>query len=281
MIEYLRKGLLRMPDIKLFKGDAIEILKKIEPKSVDLIFADPPYNLSGENYLTCKSGKIAKCNKGTWDQIKDIHEFNKKWVEECIRVLKDTGTIWISGTLHNHPSIGVILKQLNLWIINDIIWFKPNAPPLIQKNRFVPSTEVIWVASKSKRYYFNYEIAKRISNGKQMRNLWEIPAERHKTSHPTEKPEKLLERIVLIGSKEGDSILDPFMGSGTTGVVAKRLNRNFIGIEIDENYFGIAKKRIEETYTENNLLKFIEKISYNKASQLNFNSNNLRKSINS
>ncbi|MGC8979606.1 DNA-methyltransferase [Caldisericum sp.] len=247
-----------MSYIKLFKGDAIEILKQLESKSVDLIFADPPYNLSSENYLTCKSGKRAKCNKGSWDQIKNIHEFNKKWIEECARVLKDEGTIWISGTLHNHPSIGVILKQLDLWIINDIIWFKPNAPPLIQRNRFVPSTELIWVASKSKKYYFNYEMAVKLNNGKQMRNLWEIPAQRHKTQHPTEKPEKLLERVILIGSKEGDTILDPFMGSGTTGVVAKRFNRNFIGIEIDEKYFEIAQKRIEGTPTEQSLIEFFE-----------------------
>jgi site-specific DNA-methyltransferase (adenine-specific) len=254
--EYLEERLPKMPDIKLFKGDALEILKQLETKSVNLIFADPPYNLSSENYLTCKSGKIAKCNKGPWDQIENIQEFNRKWIEECIRVLKDDGTIWISGTLHNHPSIGVVLKELNLWIINDIIWFKRNAPPLIQKNRFVPSTELIWVASKSKKYFFNYEMAKNLNNGKQMRNLWEISAERHKTPHPTEKPEKLLERIILIGSKEGDTILDPFMGSGTTGVVAKHFNRNFIGIEIDESYFEIAQKRINTTQTENNLIKF-------------------------
>ncbi len=266
-----------MPNIKLFKGDAIEILKQQEPKSIDLIFADPPYNLSGENYLTCKSGKIAKCNKGSWDQIENIHEFNRKWIEECVRVLKDDGTIWISGTLHNHPSIGVVLKQLNLWIINDIIWFKPNAPPLIQKNRFVPSTELIWVASKSKHYYFNYELAVKLNNGKQMRNLWEIPAERHKTSHPTEKPEKLLERIILIGSKEGDTILDPFMGSGTTGVVAKRFNRNFIGIEIDEKYYDIAKKRIEDTPIEGNLVKFLENLTNKNVLQLDIYSNTKKK----
>jgi len=214
---------------------------------------------------------VAKCNKGSWDQIENIHEFNRKWVEECVRVLKDDGTIWISGTLHNHPSIGVVLKKLNLWIINDIIWFKPNAPPLIQKNRFVPSTELIWVASKSKRYFFNYETATKLSNGKQMRNLWEIPAERHKTPHPTEKPEKLLERIILIGSKEGDTILDPFMGSGTTGVVAKRFNRNFIGIEIDDEYFEIAQKRIERTLTEQNLIEFLEKSTLNTTVQLELN----------
>jgi site-specific DNA-methyltransferase (adenine-specific) len=245
-----------MPEIKLYKGDALEILKQLESKSVNLIFADPPYNLSGENHLTCKSGKIAKCDKGYWDQIEDLHEFNRKWIKECIRILKDDGTIWISGTLHNHPSIGVILKELNLWIINDIIWFKPNSPPLIAKNRLVPSTELIWVASKSKKYFFNYDVAVKLNKGKQMKNLWVIPAERHKTPHPTEKPEKLLERIILIGSKEGDMVLDPFMGSGTTGVVAKRLNRNFIGIEIDENYFELAKKRIESTATTLRLYPF-------------------------
>jgi len=245
-----------MVNIRLIKGDALESLKELESKSVGLIFADPPYNLSGEKYLTCKSGKIAPCDKGQWDHIDNIHEFNRRWIKECIRVLEDAGTIWISGTLHNHPSIGVILKELNLWIINDIIWFKPNAPPLIQKNRFVPSTELIWVASKSKKYLFNYEVAKMFSNGKQMRNLWEIPAEKHKTSHPTEKPEKLLERIILIGSKEGDTILDPFMGSGTTGVVAKRLGRNFIGIEIDSGYYGIAERRIKNANTEISLFKF-------------------------
>ena len=242
-----------MSEIKLYKGDALEILEDLQPKSVNMIFADPPYNLSGENYLTCKSGKVAKCDKGSWDQIDDINEFNKKWIEQCVRVLKDDGTIWISGTLHNHPSVGMVLKQLNLWIINDIIWFKPNATPLMQKNRFVPSTELIWLAAKSKKYYFNYEIAKRLGNGKQMRNLWEVPAERHKTPHPTEKPERLLKRIILIGSKEGDTVLDPFMGSGTTGVVAKRFNRNFIGIEIDEKYFEIAKGRINAIQEEKGL----------------------------
>ncbi len=244
-----------MPDIKLINGDALEILKQLDSKSIDLIFADPPYNLSGENHLTCRSGKMVRCYKGEWDKIENVHEFNKKWIEECIRILKDEGTIWISGTLHNHPSIGMILKELNLWIINYIIWFKPNAPPLIQKNRFVPSTELIWVASKSKKYFFNYELAKKISNGKQMRNLWEIPAERHKTSHPTEKPEKLLERIILIGSNEGDTVLDPFMGSGTTGVVAKLYNRNFIGIEVNRAYFEIASKKIQNTYVVNTLFK--------------------------
>jgi len=239
--------------ICLLQGDALELSVEMPEKSIDLIFADPPYNLSGKNHLTCKSGKVADCNKGEWDQIDNIFEFNIKWLTQCVRVLKDEGTIWISGTLHNYPSIGVILKKLGLWIINDIIWYKPNAAPLLQRKRLAPSTELIWFASKSKKYYFNYDLAKTINNGKQMRNLWELPAARHVTSHPTEKPEKLLERIILLGTREGDTIFDPFMGSGTTGVVAKKLKRNFIGFEIDRKYFEMATKRIENTEPDSEL----------------------------
>jgi len=231
--------------IQLFNDDCLNILKSIPAKSIDLIFADPPYNLSGDGYLTTQNGKVAKLNKGEWDKIEDIHKFNEGWIRECIRVLSDTGTIWISGTLHNHPSVGVILKKLGLWIINDVIWFKRNATPLLSTNRLAPSTELIWVASKSKKYLFNYDLAKQINGGKQMKNHWEINAERHKTKHPTEKPECLLERIILLGSNEGQTVLDPFTGSGTTGVVAKKLNRNFIGIEKSKEYFEIAKKRID------------------------------------
>jgi site-specific DNA-methyltransferase (adenine-specific) len=126
----------------------------------------------------------------------------------------------------------------------------------MQQTRFAPSTELIWLASKSKKYYFDYGTAKQMNGGKQMRNLWTIPASRHLTSHPTEKPESLLERILLIGSKESDLILDPFMGSGTTGAVAKRLGRSFVGIEIDPTYFEIAKKRINQTCADLELLKF-------------------------
>lgn len=233
--------------MKLILGNCLEGMKEISDKSIDMIFADPPYNLSGNSNITCKSGKKARCFKGSWDVIENIDEFNLKWLSECIRILKDSGTIWISGTLHNHPSIGSLLKKLNLWIINDIIWYKPNAAPQLQPNRLAPSTELIWLASKSKKYYFNYNMAKFLNGGKQMKNLWEMPASRHITPHPAEKPEKLLDRIVLIGSKKGDTILDPFMGSGTTGVAAKRFGRNFIGIEIDPDYFEIAQKRIKVT----------------------------------
>lgn len=243
-----------MTNIKLILGDCIEELRKMEEGIFDLIFADPPYNLSSETSLTVRNGKPVTCDKGEWDKIDNIHEFNIKWVTECKRVLSQRGTLWISGTLHNHPSIGMALKEAGYWILNDVIWFKPNATPLLSRNRFAPSTELIWVASKTKDYYFDYELAKKSNNGKQMRNLWTITAKRHITSHPTEKPEELLERIISIGSKKGDTLLDPFMGSGTTGVVAKRLCRNFVGIEIDNKFFHIAKNRIKEKQEAQGLL---------------------------
>lgn len=239
-----------MAQIKFVLGDCIEELEKLEKDSVDLIFADPPYNLSGETSLTVKNGKPVKCDKGEWDKIDNIHEFNLKWIKACKEVLKPTGTLWISGTLHNHPSVGMALKEAGYWIINDVIWFKPNATPLLSRNRFVPSTELIWVASKTKKYYFDYELAKKINGGKQMRNLWTLTAKRHITPHPTEKPEELLERVVSLGSKKGDLVLDPFMGSGTTGVIAKKLCRHFIGIEIDKKYFQIATNRINKVESE-------------------------------
>ena len=244
-----------MSNINLKLGNCIELLKELPEGSVNQIFADPPYNLSGNGFQTVKSGKMVDCNKGEWDIIEDIHDFNEIWIRECIRVLSDNGTIWISGTLHNHPSVGVALKKLGLWIVNDVVWFKRNAAPLLSKTRLAPSTELIWIASKSKKYFFDYDTAKMINGGKQMRNLWQINAQRHITSHPTEKPEILLERIIMLGSKEGDTILDPFMGSGTTGVVAKRLKRNFIGIEISPEYYKMAKNRI-------NGINSLEKVVY-------------------
>lgn len=238
-------------DIVLKLGDCRKILGELigetDEKSVSLIFADPPYNLSGKNYLTVKSGKPVQGYKGEWDVVEDYLKFTEEWISECIRVLKDDGTIWISGTLHNHPIIGTTLKKLGMWIINDIVWFKPNATPQLQPVRFAASTEIIWFAAKSKKYYFDYKLAKSINKGKQMRNLWEINAARHVTKHPTEKPLALLERIISIGSKEGDTVLDPFMGSGTTGVVCKKLGRKFIGIETDKAYFEMAESRIKHT----------------------------------
>ena len=194
--------------------------------------------------------QITVCDKGEWDSVDDIDAFNERWIAECVRVLADNGTLWISGTLHNHPSVGFALKKLGLWVVNDLIWFKRNAPPLRVCNRFAPSTELIWIAAKSKKYLFNYALAKEMNGGKQMRNLWDIRAERHITAHPTEKPETLMDRIVQIGSNRGDVVVDPFMGSGTTGVVAQRLGRSFLGFEIDKTYYDMSVKRIRQAAKE-------------------------------
>lgn len=236
--------------ITLYNDDCLNVLRKMPTGSVDMIFADPPYNLSGENFVTVQNGKPVKLYKGDWDVIDNLDRFNYEWIGECLRVLSDSGTLWISGTLHNHPSVGVTLKKHNAWIINDIVWYKPNATPLLSCNRLAPSTELIWLAAKSKKYYFNYDLAKQLNGGKQMKNLWVLNAERHKTIHKTEKPESLLERIIALGSNEGQLVLDPFLGSGTTGVVAKRMGRDFIGIEISKEYFDIAATRINKTSVE-------------------------------
>lgn len=230
--------------------DCLTGLPKVKTGCARLIFADPPYNLSGKGHQTVRSGRMVACDKGDWDVIDNIDAFNERWISECVRVLADDGTLWISGTLHNHPSVGCTLKKLGLWIVNDVVWFKRNAPPVKVKNRLAPSTELIWIASKSKRYHFNYDVAKEMNDGKQMRNLWDIRAERHVTSHPTEKPVTLLDRIIRIATDPGDAVVDPFMGSGTTGVVAKTLGRSFLGFEIDRKYYKMAVKRIEKTKAE-------------------------------
>ena len=211
-----------MKNIELRLGDCNKVLKKVKAKSIDMIFADPPYNLSGKTHLTVKSGRPVPGNKGDWDIIDDYEKFTAEWMAECIRVLKDNGTIWISGTLHNHPTVGVMLKKLGMWIVNDIVWFKPNATPLLQTTRLAPSIELIWLAAKSKKYYFDYDLAKQINGGKQMRNMWQIPAQRHKTKHPTEKPEILLERIIAIGSKKGARILDHSWDQVQLGLLQRR-----------------------------------------------------------
>ena len=198
--------------IDLYLGDCIQEMKRLSESSFSLIYADPPYNLSGKSFVTVQNGRPVHYDKGDWDIVDNLHEFNLAWIAECVRLLADHGTIWISGTLHNHPSVGMALKELGLWIINDVVWFKRNATPMMAKNRFAPSTELIWVAAKSKKYYFDYDTAKRINGGRQMRNLWEINAERHKTKHPAEKPETLLSRIIQIGSKTRRLYTGPVYG---------------------------------------------------------------------
>jgi len=241
-------------DFKLLHGDALLLLKKIEPQSIDMIFADPPYFLSGDG-ITCSSGKMVSVNKGKWDEkisIKEKHQFNKKWIRECKKVLKDDGTIWISGTMHNIYSIGMALEEEGFKIINNITWKKLNPPPNISCRAFVHSTETVLWAKKDiskAKHKFNYDVMKKLNNNKQMKDVWETsltkPSEKKCGKHPTQKPIELLEKIILASTDENDLILDPFNGSGTTGIVANRLKRKYVGIEKEKEYLDLTIRRKE------------------------------------
>ncbi|WP_350338285.1 DNA-methyltransferase [Clostridium caldaquaticum] len=243
----------------LLIGDCIKELKKLESKSIPMIFADPPYRLSN-NGITCKSGKIATVNKGEWDQSNGIdfdYKFNMKWLKECDRVLKDNGTMWITGTYHIIHSIAFSLLKMDYYIINEITWVKPNAAPNMGCRCFTASQEtVLWVKkSKKAKHIFNYQLMKELNGGKQMRSVWEIPTtpkrEKIHGYHPTQKPKELLYRCVLSSTNKDDLILDPFCGSGTTGVVAIENGRKFIGIDNNKDYLELAYRRIEEIIATN------------------------------
>ena len=240
--------------IKLFHGDCLQLLPQLPRNSIDMIFADPPYFLSNGG-ITCHAGRMVSVNKGKWDVSQGIeknHEFNLAWLKECQQVLTQNGTIWVSGTAHVIFSVGFAIQQLGFKILNDIIWFKPNASPNLSCRYFTHSTEtVIWAAKNQKsKHTFNYELMRQLSNGKQMRNVWEIsppqPKEKAQGKHPTQKPLKLLERIILASTNEEDLILDPFSGSGSTGVAALKLGRKYIGIELSEEYLDLTISRLED-----------------------------------
>lgn len=243
----------------LLHGDSFKMLKRIEPKSIDMIFADPPYFLSGDG-ITCSGGKMVSVKKGNWDEkvsIKDKHLFNKKWIRLCKEVLKDNGTIWISGTMHNIYSIGMALEEERFKIINNITWKKLNPPPNISCRAFVHSTEtIIWAMKDDKKakHKFNYKLMRELNGNKQMKDVWETsltkPSEKKCGKHPTQKPIELLEKIILSSTDENDLILDPFNGSGTTGIVANRLNRKYIGIEQEKEYLDLTIRRKESDKNE-------------------------------
>ena len=246
-------------DFKLILGNSFEELKKIKKNTVDMIFADPPYFLSGDG-ISCSGGKMVSVNKGDWDKkigIEEKHQFNREWIRLCYDILKDEGTIWISGTLHNIYSIGMALEQEGFKIINNITWRKLNPPPNISCRYFVHSTEtILWAKKdiKKAKHKFNYNVMKELNGGKQMKDVWETsltkPSEKKCGKHPTQKPMAILEKLILASTDEGDLILDPFNGSGTTGIVANKLKRKYIGIDLEKEYLDITIKRKENKENE-------------------------------
>ncbi|MDQ1612160.1 MAG: hypothetical protein QOG00_2091 [Pyrinomonadaceae bacterium] len=244
------------PDNKscLYQADCFEVLATLSDDSVDCIWTDPPYNLSNDG-ITCVAGKMVKVNKGEWDRSRGIeldHEFNRSWLAACYRILKPTGTIWVTGTTHVYPSVAFAMQQLGYRILNDIVWEKPAPPPNLGCRCFTHSTELIFWATKAKKgkdkYTFNYEEMKAENGGKQMKNVWRMNAPRQEEKkhgkHPTQKPIELVARCIRASTNQGDLVFDPFAGSSTTGVAALALGRHFIGCEMDEKYVDLSARRL-------------------------------------
>ncbi|OGD98544.1 DNA methylase N-4 [Candidatus Curtissbacteria bacterium RIFCSPLOWO2_01_FULL_38_11b] len=264
-----QKAYFKDQDFVLFQGDSINYLKKLPEDSIDMIFADPPYNLSNGGF-TVHAGKRVSVNKGKWDEsqgIEEDFEFHARWINECYRVLKPNGTIWISGTYHSIYQCGFALQLKGYKILNDIAWFKPNASPNLSGRYFTASHEtLIWARKDPKgKHTYNYQDMKNgewhetdifKNTGKQMRSVWSIqddpnvwvigtPKREEKTygKHPTQKPIALLERVILSSTNPGDVILDPFTGSSTTGLAAVKNGRKFVGIDTEKEYLNLSIKR--------------------------------------
>lgn len=244
---------------KIIPGDSLEKLKLIPNKSIDLIFADPPYFMQTDGILKRTDGTKFNGVEDDWDKFSDFDEYDKfcySWLKECKRILKDNGSIWVIGSFQNIYRIGYIMQNLGYWILNDIIWSKPNAVPNFSGTRFQNSHETLLWCNKGKQYgyTFNYKTMKYLNNNKQDKSVWDIGIcignERLKDKdgkklHSTQKPEKLLYKIILSSTRPNDIVLDPFFGTGTTGAIAKLLGRNYIGIEKEKKYSSEARKRID------------------------------------
>ncbi|UDF30478.1 UNVERIFIED_ORG: site-specific DNA-methyltransferase [Roseateles sp. XES5] len=244
----------------IIKGDCVAALEALPDQSVDVIFADPPYNLQLGGALHRPDQSLVDACDDEWDQFASFEAydaFTRAWLLACRRVLKPSGTIWVIGSYHNIFRVGATLQDLNFWILNDIVWRKANPMPNFKGRRFQNAHEtMIWATRdpKAKGYTFNYDAMKAANDDVQMRSDWLFPicngGERLKDAdgkkvHPTQKPEALLARILMASSKPGDVVLDPFFGSGTTGAVAKRLGRHFVGIEREQAYIDAARERID------------------------------------
>ena len=248
-----------LPLDQILQGDCAEVLNSFPEKSVDLIFADPPYNLQLQQELWRPNMTKVDAVDDEWDQFSNFaayDEFTRSWLTACKRVLKDTGTIWVNGSYHNIYRVGAILMDLGYWMLNDVVWVKTNPMPNFRGVRFTNAHETLLWAQKHKgaKYTFNYRAMKSLNGDLQMRSDWELPLctgkERLKIddgskAHTTQKPESLLYRVILSSSNPGDVVLDPFFGTGTTGAVAKKFHRRWIGIERDEGYITLAQERLD------------------------------------
>ena len=240
-------------NFQLIHGDSLQVLKRIPEGTVDMIFADPPYFLSNGG-MTCQGGKMVAVDKGGWDRSRgadDDHGFQVRWLAECQRVLRPNGSIWVSGTRHNIFSVGYAMQQLGYKLLNDIVWHKRNPPPNLACRYFTHATEqILWAARDQKsKHYFDYPLMKAANGGKQMQNVWSIlpPRKAEKTHgrHPTQKPMALLERIILASTEENGLVLDPFNGSGTTGLAASRHGRRYLGVDLSAEYLDLTVRRFE------------------------------------
>lgn len=257
---------------KIHKGDCIEILKTLPSNSIDLIFADPPYNMQTDGELLRTDGSVFSGVDDKWDKFDSMEsydDFCKQWLTECKRILKNDGSIWVIGSFQNIYRLGYIMQNLGFWILNDIIWSKPNAVPNFAGTRFQNSHETLLWCSKSKKskFQFNYKTMKSINGDKQMKSVWDIGIcignerlkdENGQKVHSTQKPEKLLYNIIISSTEPNDVVLDPFFGTGTTGAMAKKTGRNFIGIEREDFYIKHATKRIENIMPELDLFSNME-----------------------
>ena len=244
--------------IYLFQANCLEMMdsmiRKYPNGCFDMIFADPPYFLSNGG-ISCHAGKMVKVDKGDWDKSRGTelnHEFNFEWLRRCQKLLKPNGTIWVSGTMHSIFSVGYALQQLEFRILNDVIWEKPNPAPNLSRRYFVHSTEtVIWAAKNAKsRHAFNHDLMATQNGGTQMRSVWRFKppgaSEKKFGKHPTQKPVALVERCIDAATNIGDFVLDPFCGSGTTGVAAIRHDRKFCGIDSEASFIKLSVQRIED-----------------------------------
>ncbi len=249
-----------LPLNQILSGDCVAEMNRLPADSIDLIFADPPYNLQLKGDLHRPDNSKVDAVDDAWDQFSSFaayDKFSRAWLKAARRILKPNGAIWVIGSYHNIFRVGVALQDAGFWILNDVIWRKSNPMPNFRGKRFTNAHEtMIWAGkSDASKYTFNYEALKELNEGIQMRSDWVLPicngGERLKNAkgekaHPTQKPESLLHRVLIASTKQGDVVLDPFFGSGTTGAVAKKLGRNFIGIEREAKYRKVAEKRIED-----------------------------------